>query len=163
MTTEKDELEPIVAIKRRLTHYTAEMHVDSTADSDLPMAKMLEILRDISEHFIDATSRAGDENNEIKQRLAVIEANSNNMQRDMASISKLVRDGNGQPSIVQRLSTVETILKNQSKEIEQLAVNSNAIIAAKYMTRSQIAAGLIGMIITALLSALSLVAALWKP
>lgn len=163
MTTEEEQLEPIVAIRRRLTHHAAAASAGREYDSDLPMAEMLKILSEISGHFIDATARTGDENNEIRQRLCAIEANLQPMQRDMAAICKLVRDGNGQPSMVHRLSQVETTLKNQGREIEQLTVNANTIIAAKYMTRAQIVAGLAGMIITALLSALSLAAALMKP
>jgi hypothetical protein len=58
---------------------------------------------------------------------------------------------------------METTVANQGQELTKVGDYANSIIASKYMTRSQIIAGLAGMITTALISALSLAATLMKP
>jgi len=162
-------VEPISAIQKKLRMYRAESAVQSET-IDLPMSEVLRLLTDITEHFSRAVQIEGDDYREITKRLAKIESDVSHIQSDAAHIQsdvrtlcKLVRDGNGQPSLLERISHVETTVKTHSHELSQVANHANAIIASKYMTKAQIVAGLLGMIVTALISALSLAATLMKP
>lgn len=155
-------VEPIASIQKKLRTYRSEATVHSES-IDLPMSEVLRLLADITENFSRATQNSGDEYREMTSRLSKIESDVSHIQSDVKTLCKLVRDGNGQPSLIQRISHVETKLKSQGQELAQVASCANSIIASKYMTRAQIIAGLTGMIVTALISALSLAATLMKP
>ena len=155
-------VEPITSIQKRIRHLRGEETVHSET-IDLPMSEVLRLLSEITEQFRCATQIAGDDYNEMTKRLAAIESNVTHIQGDMRSLCKLVRDGNGQKSLIERMSHMETTVASQGQELTKVGDYANSIIASKYMTRAQIIAGLAGMITTALISALSLAATLMKP
>lgn len=162
-------VEPIASIQKRLRSIRGETTLHSET-IDLPMSEVLRLLTDITHHFSAATQSAGDDYREIASRMSSIEsatskieADVSHMQSDIRTLCKLVRDGNGQKSLLERISHVETTLVNQGQELAKTSEHANSIIASKYMTKSQIMAGIAGMIITALISALSLAATLMKP
>jgi hypothetical protein len=80
------------------------------------------------------------------------------VQNDTKILCTIVRDGNGQPSLIQRLSNLETIVSNHDKEIVDIEKHASSIAASKSLTQSQLVAGVVGMVITGLLAGLSLVA-----
>jgi hypothetical protein len=96
------------------------------------------------------------------QQTASIEAKINHVSQDVHILCKLVRDGNGQPSIMQRLAQVETELENQIKDLEEISKHANSINASRMLTKTQLIVGLSGMILTVLLSSFSVYAALMK-
>jgi hypothetical protein len=61
------------------------------------------------------------------------------------------------------LANAETVIQSQARDIEQISQYANSIMAARMLTRSQLVTGLTGMIVTALLSTLALIATLAKP
>ena len=95
-------------------------------------------------------------------RLSSIETDIANIRRDIESLCKVVRDGNGQPSMIHRLTNLETIVANNVQDIAEVRTHANSIVAAKALSKSQVMAGLAGMILTALLSSLALIATLLK-
>jgi hypothetical protein len=74
----------------------------------------------------------------------------------------VVRDGNGQPSLMQRLANLEVVVANNKADIAEVKGHANTIIAARALSKSQVIAGLVGMVVTALLSTLALIATLLK-
>jgi hypothetical protein len=117
----------------------------------------------VAENLSDVSEIRGQEHIQIIQQVATIESNIDHIKRDVGLLCKLVRDGNGQPSIIQRLANLETVVHNQTRDIEQIGQHANSIMAARMLTKSQIITGLTGMVITALLSSLALFATLLKP
>lgn len=124
--------------------------------------EIIGLLVTVTESFKNSTETRGQEHTQIVQQIATLEANVANIRNDISILCKLVRDGNGQPSIIQRLANLETVVKNQVEQLHEVETNANSILASKYLTKTQIVAGLAGMIITAMLSALGLFAALMK-
>ncbi len=125
--------------------------------------EIIGLLSDVTHNFADAVDSRRDEHVEVVQRIATVESEIKAVAKDIASLCKVVRDGNGQPSLVQRLTTVETTLLNQAKQIQEISTYANSITASKMLTRTQLVVGLSGMLITALISFAALVATLIKP
>ena len=98
----------------------------------------------------------------IGERLAALEANANTISRDLHSLCRIVRDGNGQPSMIQRLGTVEHAAKELLEDLEEVKDHYNSIESSKMLSRTQLIAGVSGMAVTALLSAIGIVIGLWK-
>lgn len=98
----------------------------------------------------------------IIKQAAAVEAKLDHMLHDVNILCKLVRDGNGQPSIIQRLAQVEIVLDGQIKNLEQISQYANSINASRMLTKTQLIVGLSGMILTVLLSSFSVYAAISK-
>lgn len=96
------------------------------------------------------------------QQTASVEAKVDHMSQDVHILCKLVRDGNGQPSIMQRLAQAETVLEGQIKDLEEISKHANSMAASRMLTKTQLVVGLSGMILTVLLSSFSVYAALVK-
>ena len=124
--------------------------------------EIIGLLSSVSETMKHSTEMRGNQYMQIVQQLATLESKIEHVVQDVGILCKLVRDGNGQPSIIQRLANLETCVKNQQKDIEECTQHANSIIASKYLTKSQLVAGFAGMVLTALLSALALFAQLAK-
>jgi ParB-like chromosome segregation protein Spo0J len=120
------------------------------------------ILSAITESFQSVTDTHSTEYARVSERLGGMEKDIEHIKTDIASLCKVVRDGNGQPSLMQRLGRLEGEVRNNIDEITEVKQHANTIIAAKALSKSQVVAGLIGMIVTALLSTLALVATLTK-
>lgn len=125
--------------------------------------EIIGLLSDVTHNFADAVDSRRDEHVEVVQRIATVESEIKAVAKDVASLCKVVRDGNGQPSMVHRLTTVETTLLNHTQQIKEIGEHANSIIASKMLTRTQLVVGLSGMLITALISFAALVATLLKP
>lgn len=114
--------------------------------------ELLHMLSNVTDTLVATRDKTANELAAINQRMATIEANVNNMQRDIATLCKLVRDGNGQPSLLQRLNTVEIHIEAHRESIMELNQSAGNIVASRSMTKAQIASGVIAMIITTILS-----------
>jgi hypothetical protein len=66
--------------------------------------------------------------------------------------ARLVRDGNGQPALLTRVAQAEFLLRAHTDNLADLGQNLNSIATAKVLSKSQVLTGVIGMIITAVLS-----------
>lgn len=103
-------------------------------------------------------NKVSETNNKILQRLSALDQKTADMKDDVESLCQLVRDGNGQPSIAHRLTTVEQKMESQHSWLEEIAENCTTIAAAKTMSRSQVIAGLVVLVLTAVMSAIALFA-----
>lgn len=124
--------------------------------------EIIGLLASVTDSMVSACRQRSTEYSTIVERMATIEANVKDIREDISALCKIVRDGNGQPSMIQRLSNLETVVSANSANIDKVEKHANAIIAAKALSKSQVVAGLTGMIITALLSSLALAATLMK-
>jgi hypothetical protein len=97
------------------------------------------------------------ETSQILQRLSALDQKTVDMKEDVTSLCQLVRDGNGQPSIAHRLTSVEEKMHSQHKWLEEVAANCTTIAAARTLSKSQVLAGLVVMMVTAVLSVIALV------
>lgn len=125
--------------------------------------EIIGLLSDVTHNFADAVESRRDEHIEVVQRISVMEAKLERMSQDIASLCKVVRDGNGQPSLVQRLSILESAVQNHTKLLDEVSEHANSINASRMLTRTQLVVGISGMLITALISFAALVATLIKP
>ena len=103
-------------------------------------------------------NKVTDTNNQILQRLAALDQKTVDMKEDVEALCQLVRDGNGQPSIAHRLTSIEQRMDSQHSWLEEVASNATTITAARTLSRSQVIAGVVVMVFTALISVLALVA-----
>jgi len=123
---------------------------------------LLHTISGITETLVATKDKTANELAALNQRMAVIETNLTNMQKDIAMLCKLVRDGNGQPSLMQRLNSVEIHSVAHADAITELNENASSIIASRSVTKSQIVSGIVAMAITAILAGLALAVSLVK-
>lgn len=124
--------------------------------------EIIGLLATVTESMATACDNRARQFTDISERISTIEANVKDIRHDISSLCKIVRDGNGQPSMVQRLANAEAQIAQHKSDIGKVEGHANAIIAAKALSKTQVIAGLSGMIITALLSSLALIATLMK-
>jgi hypothetical protein len=124
--------------------------------------EIIGLLASVTESMVSACRQRSTEYTTIVERMSTIEANVKDIREDIAALCRIVRDGNGQPSMIQRLANLEVIVSTQQADIAKVEKHANAIVAAKALSKSQVVAGLIGMVVTALLSSLALAATLMK-
>jgi septal ring factor EnvC (AmiA/AmiB activator) len=110
----------------------------------------------------DLVSEHRQEQQNTQKQLNQVESKCEYLVKDVGNLCKVVRDGNGQPSIVQRQANMETTLTSQAKNLEQLAQYANATTASRMLSKTQLVAGLGGMLFTALLAGMALIAAMMK-
>jgi len=106
---------------------------------------------------IDLFNNLRDETSQILQRLSALDQKTADMKEDVSSLCQLVRDGNGQPSIAHRLTAVEQQIQPIQSQLQEVATNCSSIAAARTLSKSQVLAGLVVMIVTAVLSLIALV------
>tara|TARA_R110002020_G_scaffold16515_15_gene58313 strand:- start:1078 stop:1464 length:387 start_codon:yes stop_codon:yes gene_type:complete len=99
-------------------------------------------------------------NVKILERLATLDQRSLDMKEDVEVLCHIVRDGNGQPPLAQRLTKAEQVLAQQDETLKEVYESCNSLTAAKTLTRSQVIAGAVVMLLTAFLSVIGLIAAL---
>ena len=124
--------------------------------------EVIKILNAVTESLAQAATTRTDEYSDVAQRLSGIERDVENIRSQISNLCKLVRDGNGQPSLLQRLANLEVVVANNKSDISEVKGHANTIIAARALSKSQVIAGLAGIIVTALLSTLALAATLMK-
>lgn len=131
---------------------TLNSFILNTSENNCTQAELLHTLSSVTDTLVATRDKTANELATINQRMATMEANMNNMQKDIATLCKLVRDGNGQPSLLQRLNTVEIHTADHRESIASLNESAGNIVASRSMTKAQIASGVIAMIITTILS-----------
>ena len=98
-------------------------------------------------------------NTKILEKIAALDERTVDMKEDIEVLCRIVRDGNGRPPLAQRLAQVEEIIKSQGGDIEEIHQSCNSIVAAKALSRGQVVAGAVVMLVTVLLSVLGLAVA----
>ncbi len=89
---------------------------------------------------------------------------------DVGHMAKLVRDGNGQPSLTERLTRLETGQSETTRRFDELsrAISElrsciDNVETTKIVSRGQVVAGVSGMVATAVLSLGAILAQLFRP
>lgn len=118
------------------------------------------LLSDVTHNFSDAVETRRDEHVEVVQRIATIESKIEHLSHEIAGLCKVVRDGNGQPSLVHRLGLLELNVHSQAKELDEIRKHANSITASRMITRTQLVVGMSSMLVTALIAFAALVATL---
>jgi len=125
-------------------------------------AEVLGLLATVTKSINDAVSSRQEQYTHVVQRLSTIESDVTHIKNDIGSLCKVVRDGNGQPSMIHRLTNLEMIVSNHHDDIAEIRKSANTILAAKALSKSQVIAGVVGMVVTAVISGLALLATLMK-
>ena len=99
-------------------------------------------------------------NTKILERLATLDQRTLDMKEDVQVLCHIVRDGNGQPPLAQRVTKTEQALSQQDEVIKEIHESCNSLAAAKALTRSQVLAGAVVMLLTAFFSVIGLIAAM---
>jgi len=155
---------PLARVQERLQVIKSSIRQDDPPEVGWGrQEEIIGLLSDVTHNFADAVESRRDEHIEVVQRIAIMEAKLERMSQDITSLCKVVRDGNGQPSLVQRLSILENAVQNHTKLIDEVSRHANSINASRMLTRTQLVVGISGMLITALISFAALVATLIKP
>lgn len=104
--------------------------------------EIIEIISLLVNKFAPVYTDSNIEQKRVIAQLASVEAKVEQLTIGINSLCKVVKDGNGQPSLMQRVTTVETYLKTQDEDIKRLEQYNNAILQAKYMTRKELIVGM---------------------
>jgi len=150
----------IESLKKQVSNLKAKANQEP-ANNVWLQDEIVNLLATVTNHLSERQQQEENYNTAIA-RLSSIETDIANIRRDIESLCKVVRDGNGQPSMIHRLTNLETIVANNVQDIAEVRTHANSIVAAKALSKSQVMAGLAGMILTALLSSLALIATLLK-
>ena len=150
----------IESLKQQVSNLKAKANQEP-ANNVWLQDEIVNLLATVTNHLSERQQQEENYNTAIA-RLSSIETDIANIRRDIESLCKVVRDGNGQPSMIHRLTNLETIVANNVQDIAEVRTHANSIVAAKALSKSQVMAGLAGMILTALLSSLALIATLLK-
>ena len=87
----------------------------------------------------------------ILESLATLNQRSLDMKDDVDVLCKIVRDGNGVPPMSTRLTQVEETVRGQAEDIKEFQVACNTIVAAKALTKSQVIAGTVVLLVSAII------------
>jgi hypothetical protein len=98
-------------------------------------------------------------NTKILEKIAALDERTVDMKEDVEVLCRIVRDGNGSPPLSQRLARVEEVVKTHGGDIGEIEKSCNSIVAAKALSRSQVIAGAVVMLVTVLLSVIGLAVA----
>jgi predicted O-linked N-acetylglucosamine transferase (SPINDLY family) len=119
-------------------------------------SQVVELISDIRGDY----TKLSQSNTKILERLASLDQRTLDMKEDVQVLCHIVRDGNGQPPLAQRLTRAEDALNQQDEVIKEIHESCNSLTAAKALTRSQVIAGAVVMLLTAFFSVIGLIAAL---
>lgn len=95
---------------------------------------------------------------QMGEQIATLEVDVKYIRQDVSQLRKWVQDGNGKPSIMHRLDSVESVATSQARLLEKVEEHANSITVARMMTKTQLVVGLSGMILTVLISTVALIA-----
>lgn len=133
---------------------TQEMITKVSVGLEALAATVTEIRADVKEQ--------GSQYVDITQRLTLIETRQKDMQDDIKGLTKVVRDGNGQPSLLTRITHLEVTHAQLTHRAYEMQGHLNTVQTARVLSRGQLWAGIFGMVITALMSMGAIIAQLIK-
>lgn len=79
-------------------------------------------------------------------QLSRVETTVERLSVDMISLCKIVKDGNGQPSLLQRITAIENHVASHEKDIKELEQYSNVIVQTNFATRKDLLVGMFAVI-----------------
>jgi hypothetical protein len=135
-------------------------HEDAPEDNWVRQDEIIGLLSVVTDTVKQSSENRSNQYAQIAHQLGTLESKVEHIIQDVGILCKLVRDGNGQPSIIQRLANLETVVNGQRKDIEECTKHANSIAASKQSTKAQTVAGFVGIVITAIISGFALFAAL---
>jgi len=157
MTT-RQQLEQV---QRRLDSLKSSVrHEDMPETNWVRQDEIIGLLSVVTDTVKQSSENRSNQYAQIAHQLGTLESKVEHIIQDVGILCKLVRDGNGQPSIIQRLANLEIVVNNQQKDLAECMQHANSIAASKHLTKSQAVAGFVGIIITAIISGFALFAAL---
>ena len=149
--------------RQRLQVLRAGLRHDDTVPVILERQdQMIELMETVVDNVERAAEIRQEEYAELSARMAVVETEVKTIAQNVNLLCKVVRDGNGQPSLVQRLTATEVELHSYNSRLREVEQNANSIIASRMLTRTQLVVGISGMLFTALTATAALVATLIK-
>ena len=107
---------------------------------------------------------------EVVTQIKLIDSNIKNYNDNQSKLFKIIRDGNGQPSIMDRLTKVEASLQHIEADIDDMkscvedvkkAVDN--FQTAKTVTKGQIVTAVASMVATLVMSLWAFIAQIMKP
>ena len=87
----------------------------------------------------------------ILESLATLNQRSLDMKEDVDVLCKIVRDGNGVPPMSTRLTQVEEAARTTAEDLKEVQASCNTLAAAKALTRSQVIAGTVVLLVSAII------------
>lgn len=119
------------------------------------------INRNIADIRVDL-KEANEAHGKLGRELAAVQAGQDQVVNGIETLNCLVRDGNGQPSLIQRMTKVETLIERVFNELAQLVQQTNASTTAKVVTRGQVIAAIASVVVTGIATVVGVLLAVQK-
>ncbi len=87
----------------------------------------------------------------ILESLATLNQRSQDMKEDVDTLCRIVRDGNGVPPMSTRLTQVEETVRGHGEDLKEVQSACNTLVAAKALTKSQVIAGTVVLLVSAII------------
>ena len=104
----------------------------------------------VSDLRTDFTSLAKS-NTRILESLATLNQRSQDMKEDVDTLCRIVRGGNGVPPMSTRLTQVEETVRVHAEDLSEIKAACNTLAAAKALTKSQVIAGTVVLLVSAII------------
>lgn len=89
---------------------------------------------------------------ELAKHIAGIETSQHAMAMNYATMNQHLFLGNGQPSVMHRMTVIETSQSQLRKDVDEHEEHINTVQTAKFLGRAQFWALLLGMVVSAVLA-----------
>ena len=106
----------------------------------------MEALTPVIQSLNEEVRSGREKTTEVLIQLQGLSTTLTGVKTDLDNLTKVVSTGNGQPSLVHRVTTLETRQQGVMGDITDLKVKLDTFANAKMLTKGQIIAGVIGMI-----------------
>lgn len=126
------------------------------------LAASMEALTPVIQSLNEEVRAGRDKQTEVLVQLQGLSSTMTGVKEDLDHLTQVVSTGNGQPSLLHRVTTLETKQSTVVTDITELKTKLDTFTNAKMLTRSQIVVGVIGMITTAILALGAILAQLFK-
>ena len=87
----------------------------------------------------------------ILESLARLNLRAQDMNEDVDTVCRIVRDGNGVPPMSTRLTQVEETVRGHGEDLKEVQSACNTLVAAKALTKSQVIAGTVVLLVSAII------------
>lgn len=98
----------------------------------------------------------GEKHTQTHVQVQQLTIRSDDVASDLAAITQIVLLGSQQPPLTARVATLESTSTSSLDDIADLKTKYDVAVTSRLLTKGQIIAGVLGMVFTALLSALAL-------
>jgi len=133
-----------------------EMEVASSRTSVDAMRESVETLQ-------QAVTKENGQNGRMLEKITEMSTTLKGLGSEMKTIAVLVRDGNGQPPLMTRVTHLEANEENIKPRLEKVEDECDAAATARVLSRGQIIAGAAGIAITVILSLVTTLLVWFQP